>query len=369
MLSKNEIQYIKEYLPYEKAPILSLYLDTHPTRVENQGKGHYIRAKNALKELGVPKEVAERVLAYLEEPPKQRTTAIFASEEVFQVFGFHVDLPLVGGFLAHWGEPFVAPILFALEEYEPAGVAYIDRERWRFFRVQLGEIEEVHDAFLALDTTPWREFTVSATGRRYHAGRASGGAGMDLFKDRLEAWLVRFYKQVAKLLDQAMTEAQARCLILMGPEAPVRHFEGFLPPHLAQKVAVRLPSLPNPGATPGQVLKAVEPVLAEVERREEEALLGRLEEKGVFGPEALDLLQEGRVDLLVLPWDPEGRVYVGERVALSPEAAGGASPEEKPLVLVLPGLAEAYATRLEFLHGEPQRRLKERGGMAALLRW
>lgn len=369
MLDQEEILYLREGLSEGPTPLLSLYLDTHPTRAENQGKGYYLRAKNALKDLEVPKGVAERVLAYLEEPPKSRTTAIFAAEETFRVYGFQVDLPLVGGFLAHWGEPFLAPILFALDRYEPTGVAYIDGEKWRFFRVHLGEIEEIQDAFLALDSTPWRELSLSAKGRRYLQGRASGGAGQDLYRDRLEAWLVRFYKGVAKLLDQAMTEIQARRLILMGPEVPVRHFESFLPPHLAQKVVARLPSLPHPGASPGQVLKQVEPVLAEAERQEEEALLRTLEERGVFGPEALDLLQEGRVDLLVLPWDPEGRVYVGERVALNQEAAGGPNLEEKPLALVIPSLAEAYGTRLEFFHGETQDRLKERGGMAALLRW
>jgi hypothetical protein len=37
--------------------------------------------------------------------------------------------------------------------------------------------------------------------------------------------------------------------------------------------------------------------------------------------------------------------------------------------VVLPELAAGYAARVEFVRGEAERRLLERGGMAALLRW
>lgn len=370
MLTKEEIRYLKETLPQREGPLLSLYLDTHPTREENLGKAYALRAKAAMKALGVPEGVAQEVLLRLDEPPEGRTRALFAGEGFLESYAFHVDFPLVDGVLAHYGEPFLAPLLFALDEYERYGVVYVDRERWRFFTLHMGEIAEREDAFLALDPSLWREITLSREGRRLQQGRNSGGAGMDLFQDRLEAWQVRFYKEVARLLEKAVEEEGARRLLLMGPEAQVRLFEGFLPRHLAERVAARLPSLQSPGARPGEVLKRAEEVLAQAEREEERALLRRLEEQGVFGPEVLTLLQEGRVYLLVLPWVPEARVQVcPEGVYASLEGVPCPAPEEKPLALVIPGLAEAYGTRLEFVHGEAQQGLLERGGMAALLRW
>jgi len=37
--------------------------------------------------------------------------------------------------------------------------------------------------------------------------------------------------------------------------------------------------------------------------------------------------------------------------------------------VVLPELAAGYAAKLEFVRGEAEKQLLERGGMAALLRW
>ena len=56
-----------------------------------------------------------------------------------------MELPVVD--LAHgrvecrWGEPYVTPLLYALDEYERAGVLYLDQMSWRFYEIFLGEIE------------------------------------------------------------------------------------------------------------------------------------------------------------------------------------------------------------------------------------
>lgn len=97
-----------------------------------------------------------------------------------------------------------------------------------------------------------------------------------------------------------------------------------------------LPSLPHPGASPGEVLKRLEPVLEEVERREEVKLLERLEEaypKAAFGPEVLARVQEGRVEVWVLPWHLEQEVYLCQDFAFADEAQALAyceSPEKNP---------------------------------------
>ena len=383
MIGKEEIHRIRELIGAKEGPVLSLYVDVNPAKPENAGRAYALRAKDAIKALEVPGDLSERVLEVLQNQVLEARTAVFfAGEDLFEVLPLQVELPLVNsvktafldekagrylvdGVLAHWGEPFLLPLVYALDEYERYGIVYVDRERWRVFEVFLGEIEEVHDAFLALDTEAWRRLSLDAPGRRFNLGGiARGGAGPDLFAQRPEAELER------------LSEARGFTrLVLMGPEEHTKLFLGHLPKRLRERVVAELPSLPHPGASPGEVLKRLEPVLEEVERREEVKLLERLEEaypKAAFGPEVLARVQEGRVEVWVLPWHLEQEVYLCQDFAFADEAQALAyceSPEKKPLAAVLASLAVGYATKLEFVRGEAENRLLERGGMAALLRW
>jgi peptide subunit release factor 1 (eRF1) len=394
MIGKEEVRRIKESLKDLKTPALSLYLDINPAKPDNAGKAYALRAKDAMKALAVPEALAGKVLELLQhEVIQAKTLALFADQERLELFPLQVELPLVravktafvdektsrlltDGALAHYGEPFLLPLVYALDEYERYGVVYVDQERWRVFEVFLGEIAEVKDAFLALDTEAWRRLSLDAPGRRFNLGGiARGGAGQDLFAKRLAAWEERFYKALAHELVRHVEERGFTRLLLMGPEEHTKLFLGYLPKRLKEKVVAELPSLPHPGASPGEVLKRLEPVLEEVERQAEVRLLEELEEaypKAAFGPEVLARVQEGRVELWVLPWHLEKEVYACDGLYLAEEAQALAycqNPEKKPLAVVLPELAAGYAAKLEFVRGEAERRLLERGGMAALLRW
>ncbi|AEG33903.1 hypothetical protein Ththe16_1504 [Thermus thermophilus SG0.5JP17-16] len=393
MIGKEEIRRIRESIGAKEGPILSLYVDVNPAKPENAGRAYALRAKDAMKALNVPEGLSERVLEVLKNQVLEARTAVFfAGEDLFEVLLLQVELPLVNsvktafldekagrylvdGVLAYFGEPFLLPLVYALDEYERYGVVYVDQEKWRVFEVFLGEIEEVHDAFLALDTEAWRRLSLDAPGRRFNLGRISGGAAQDFFAKRLEAWEERFYKALAHELERLSEARGFTRLVLMGPEEHTKLFLGHLPKRLRERVVAELPSLPHPGASPGEVLKRLEPVLEEVERREEVRLLERLEEaypKAAFGPEVLARVQEGRVEVWVLPWHLEQEVYLCQDFAFADEAQALAyceSPEKKPLAAVLAPLAVGYATKLEFVRGEAEKRLLERGGMAALLRW
>jgi peptide subunit release factor 1 (eRF1) len=394
MIGKEEVRRIKESLKDLKTPALSLYLDINPAKPDNAGRAYALRAKDAMKALAVPEALGEKVLELLQhEVIQAKTLALFADQERLELFPLQVELPLVravktafvdektsrlltDGALAHYGEPFLLPLVYALDEYERYGVIYVDQERWRVFEVFLGEIAEVKDAFLALDTEAWRRLSLDAPGRRFNLGGiARGGAGQDLFAKRLAAWEERFYKALAHELVRHVEERGFTRLLLMGPEEHTKLFLGYLPKRLKEKVVAELPSLPHPGASPGEVLKRLEPVLEEVERQAEVRLLEELEEaypKAAFGPEVLARVQEGRVELWVLPWHLERELYACDGLYLAEEAQALAycqNPEKKPLAVVLPELAAGYAARVEFVRGEAERRLLERGGMAALLRW
>lgn len=394
MIGKEEIQRIKETLAIAEGPILSLYLDINPAKPENANRAYALRAKDAMKALGVPQDLQDRVLEVLKNQVLEAKTAVFfAKDKLFETLLLQVELPLVSslkttflgekesrfltdGALAHYGEPFLLPLIYALDEYERYGVVYLDQERWRVFEIFLGEIQEVGDAFLALDTEAWRRLSLDAPGRRFNLGGISrGGAGQDLFAKRLAAWEERFYKTLSHELEKLVEERGFTRLILMGPEEHTKLFLSYLPKRLKEKLVALLPSLPHPGASPGQVLKRLEPVLEEIERKGEVELLKKLEEaypKAVFGPEVLERVQEGRVELWVLPWHLDQTAYACDGIFFPDEARALATcekPEAKPLAVVLPELAAGYAAKLEFVRGEAEKQLLERGGMAALLRW
>ena len=382
------IDTLQEQLGEYEAPILSLYLDVNPAHAENLKGGYRIRAENAMKKAGVPGALIDEVVArFKEDPPHRygRTLALFAAEDPGELFEMHflqVDLPLVSEVdrvIARWSKPYVAPLLLVRDDYERCAVVYMDRTRWRFFEVHMGEIEEVKEAFVEIDTTEWRRLTEPTGGA---PAMETVGVGKDLYEGREEAWVHRFYKKNAALLEKAMAARGAERLILCGPEKARAAFEAVLPKATAGKVVARLPGLPHPEASPAQVLDHVADAVERAEREAERALLDRIAENGVWGLDAvLRALQEGRLFSVAVPWTPKvlfttvhrcpetGFVAVDAATAEA-ACAPGRAPAPVRLDEALPDLAVTHGSRLEFVRGEAERRLVETmDGIAGLRRW
>lgn len=378
MLTQESIRHIRELVAPRVAPVLSLYLDVNPANLNNSGKAYVLRARNALKAAGTPSEVSKKVLGALEhDAPQARSRAIFATNGWMEVYNLQVDLPLVQGVEARWGEPYLTPILYVLDEHERVGVVFLDSEKWRMFEVFLGEIEELPGAFRAVSTQDWGRLTQDSSGRRYGPGAAHrAAANTDRFERRMDAWTHRFYKQMVGILEQTVSQRNIQRLLLVGQKAEVQTFKELLPRPLREKVLAALPSLPTPLTQAGEVLGLVQGLLEPLQRERETRLLDELAERGVAGlDQTLELLQQGGLQLLVTPWNPKGRVYRapdGWVGASTPGAvAHGASQiEEVELKQVLPELVASYGTRLEFVHGPAEERLhRDFGGLAGLPRW
>ncbi len=391
MLGKDAIQAVKR-LAERPAPVLSLYVLTNPADPEVsqhtfdfKQKPYVIRAKDTMKALGVPAQIQKRVLDRLEhDAPQAATRALFAGEDFLEVFDLGAPLPVVdlasGLVEARYGEPYVAPLLFALDEYERYGVVYLDRERWRLFEVFMNQIEEVEDAFRAVAPEEWRRMSESRTSAPRNLGgyaaAARGGTAKDRFDRRLLAWTHRFYHDRAGELARFLAERGIARLILMGPEEDTRYFESFLPKGFPAEVVARLPSPGHPRVSPGEVLVRVRPAIEAIEREEEKRLLARVREEGIWGADrVLDALMVGRVYLWVLPWTLDREVFYcpEERFAAAELEAARAvcpAPEKRKLKDLVADLAEAYGARLEFVRGEAERWLTDEfGGMAGLVRW
>ncbi|WP_299427095.1 VLRF1 family aeRF1-type release factor [uncultured Meiothermus sp.] len=378
MLTQEGTRYIREFVAPRVAPVLSLYLDVNPANQGNQGKAYVLRARDALEAAGVPPEVSKKVLGALEhDAPQARSRVIFAASGWIETYDLQVDLPLVQGVEARWGEPYLTPIFYVLDEYERVGVVFLDSQKWRMFEVFLGEIEELPGAFRAVPTQDWNRLTQDGAGRRYSQGAVHrAAANTDRFERRLEVWTQRFYKQMVGILEQTLSKRDIQRLVLVGQKAEVLVFHELLPRRLRERVLATLPSLPTPLTQAGEVLRLVQGVLEPLERERENRLLDELAERGVAGrDQTLELLQQGGLHLLVAPWNPLGRVYRAPDgwVGGSKEGAvahGAGHIEEVDLKQVLPELAASYGTRLEFVRGPAEERLHQTfGGLVGLPRW
>ncbi|GEM89218.1 VLRF1 family aeRF1-type release factor [Oceanithermus desulfurans] len=394
MISKEAIQKLRNEIGLRSGPVLSLYLATNPASrdvldysASGKRKPFVIRAKDTLKALAVPEAIASRVIDRLEHDViRGRTRAVFATEDELEVYDLNVDLPVVnlphGEVLARWGEPYVLPLVLALDEYERYAVVLLDEERWRLFEVYLNDVREVADAFRAVAPETWRKLSESKPATPMGLGArgttARGGMGRDRFDRRVLAWTHRFYRQLAGELEGWLERLGAERLILMGVPEETRYFEELLPRAVRERVVAHLP-MPAGGSKvdASEVLALTEAAIEEAERRKEAELLDRIREEGVWGTEnVLEALQQGRVYVLVMPWHPEGRVWRCPDTgyaALARERAEAVCPgaaEEADLAETLVELAGLFGARVEFVRGDNADRLeREFGGLAGLKRW
>jgi peptide subunit release factor 1 (eRF1) len=346
-----------------------VYLNVNPARPENRKKAYLIRLKDALKEEGVPREMATRLVEYAEgEQFRARTLVLFAApDELFETYRLQVELPEG----VRWGEPYIAPLELAVDEYKPTGVMLLDAEKFRFFVSSLGEIEEELDARNVFSRAGWREVTVKPS-----TTTPRGGADRDAFEHRLEARIKRFYRELGKTLWGLVDQFGIRRLILAGPEERTAAFRAVLPQAVRSLVTetVHLPVK----ASEGEVMKRISAVEARIERGQEKRALAAARERGVRGPEdTLKALQEGRLHQLLAPWPLEGDVRWCDACTLatadgSDESCSycGGLTRMRALAGLIPELTTARRTRVEFVRGENAEILKEEfGGLAGLVRF
>ena len=382
MLRKDDIHFIKDTIVPHSAPLLSLYADVNPANPDNAGRAWLVRVKNTLRSLSLPPDLPEKVIEALEfERPEARTCALFAGKDLLRMYTLRVDLPVVdlahGRVDARWGEPYVFPLVYMIDEYERYGVVFVDRERWRFYDVFLGDIDERADAFLELHSDQSRKLEKRPAVRLVQGAVLRGGAEGDRFERHVEALAHRFYKRAAHLLEKLVDTAHTDWLILMGPDEDTHYFEQCLPRALRTRTAGLVPPPSNPQASAGEILKKVLPFITDNRQARELALLQELREKGMWGLSgSLQALQMGRFHLLVAPWSLGVKVLrcAGGLVVQDRSAAEafcpGQSVQEVALSDVLPDLAAAHGARLELVQGQAEDRLiREFDRLAGLPRW
>jgi hypothetical protein len=351
-------------------PMFSAYVGVNAAIPENQERAYLVRMRDAMNDLGVPEELQKRVREYLdaETHPRARTLALFAAEdELFEVYRLHVDLPES----FRWGDPYVAPLMLVMDEYEPYGAAVFDAERFRYFVVSPlaspREGEEVKaNGFREVDVHPSQPYP-------------RGGTDFEPASRRTEAHVHQFYNELGKLTRDLTFREGVRRLILAGPKERTAGFRKVLPNELKDRVAAE--EHLNLGSPEGELLDRLEAVRERAEHEREGELLAEIRESGVSGlDETISALQEeNRVYHLAVLWDLEGEIRWcdNDQLAIRDITAEecpycGQKTRVRPLTDVLVDLAAARGARLDFMLGENENTVilrDELGGIAGLTRF
>ncbi len=383
MISKKDILFIKEQIEFHKEPVLSIYADVNPARPENARNAWKIRIKNSLKEHNIPDSISKKVIEILElERPAARTIALFAANDFIERYDLQIELPVVdvanGRVDLYWGKPYVAPLVFAIDEYERTGILYLKKKDWNFYEMFLGELSEIKETFKDISSSQWDELSSLSADLYTNFLKSRVPTHPDKFPRRVDSIINRLYKQIALLLEKIISEREIKRLILLGPDEQTKFFSKFLSKSTRNLILSFAGDLAVQDPSPAIILEKVSPILENLERQYEKNLVESIPEKSfVSGTDStLDALQSGRVHLLVVPWSLNtdvwvcGDGFVGSSEQKTKEVCGSDNVRKEKLRNMIIDLSVHYGARLEFVRGEAEQKLlTEYGSLVGLLRW
>jgi hypothetical protein len=335
---------------------LSVFLMVDVARIENQAAtpGWRIWLKNALRELRSQHpedetfDALRRRCEALLEPHRghSKGLALFLTPSSEQLF--ELPVPLTEHSIAY-GRASLAPLLFAMDEYERTLIVVVDQARARFISGYMGGAQREGSHVNDVEAYDFPHKDQMPTGRN-QGDRTAGGSNRDAFAATLEDHLRRFYQEVAVQMRQLVQDQRIRRIILGGPAPSVHGLKHELHDALARQVVAIVP-IPQ-WLDDAAVMRLALPAALEVEHRQEEALidevvgLARSGSRGALGLVAVeDCLARQQVELLILPWP----------------VADAAMRDRLPLMALRAG------AQVEFVSGAAAERVNAEGGVAARL--
>lgn len=266
---------------------------------------------------------------------------------------------------ASWSEHFdLRPLLAVMAEHDRVLILLLDKEKARFFRAALEEIEEFEDLW---DYLP-----------RKHAQGELGTHERD--EPDHDMHVLLHVRHAVDALTRIDAREPARRILVGGPAQVVAAFERYLPKHVRPRVypCLHLPVC----STPARVLEVVREANRMLEREAEERLVAEILAEGsgraALGAGAvLEAVNERRARTLVLAESARlpggecpscGLVYADPLPAACPICAGSVHRLEDALV----ALADAVLRQdgsIQEVRDVAARKLEDHGGVAARLRY
>jgi protein required for attachment to host cells len=345
----EDIKRLKERLEGHAGPVLSMYLSVNARYPENQGQAYKVRLRDALEEMEVPEELAERVRGAVEDQvhPGARTVVFFAAEDgLFERYDLQLDL-----LEAHrFGEPYLAPLVLALDEHESYGVALVDAEEFRFFvSAPMGNPAKGSEG---ASSGFFREVDLKPSSPHPRGG---GTRDADPTGRKHQSNIHRFYKEAGELTQKLVNRDNVKNLIVAGPKERTSEFRKTLPEPVKEKVVAEETVATN--APEGEIMEQFEAIQERAEREREDGLIEAARENGVRGvKDTVEALQEGRVYHLITLYELEAEIRWcdHDELAITDVAEEecpfcGRHTRVRPLMDVLIDLATNRGARLEYV--------------------
>ncbi len=309
----------------------------------------------------------ENYLAYeLKEPG--RSLVIFSSTPAALWQVYHVPVPIRTRVV--WDErPYLRPLFTVMDEYERYGAVLVSREETRFFLFYMGEIAEY--SFSLHDYVPNRH--------------KRGGWAQARYQRHVDDHALHHFRSSAEIAARLAERDHWQRIVLMGTEENMARLKEFLPKAILERVAGEVPAhiADNINTIRDKVMALSQQIERQVEAKRVDAVMTAAEkgQNGVLGyADVLLAVQEGRVDLLVVPerlqhpgWEcTRCGGLVADILSTPPKSCpycGGPLKEVEDVVdLAMQAVLDAGGT-VEVLRGPMRDTFLQEGIIGALLRY
>ncbi|MCU0498039.1 MAG: VLRF1 family aeRF1-type release factor [Anaerolineae bacterium] len=355
-----DIDDVKSVVRLTDPPLLTLYLQIDNALPENQAQfpAWYIWAKNALQNYEADhhqdlfEQARDRVMETLETyRPQGKGLVLFFGRDLERIYELPV-LPHEN--LMSFGEGFVAPLMWLIDEFEPYLIVMVTKDEAHFLRTYLGDIQRQDQIASDRFTFDYRELTRMpyTVGPRGQNMTYPGGSDRDSFDDMMDEQITKFFRDVAQHVRELQGKHGRNRIIIGGSEQSAKAVYKLLHEEVAKNV-VEVVSLPA-YESDYQIMQRVLPIAIEYERKTELEIVDQVIDftrsggRGALGLEDVrEALEMQRVELLVMPLrngDVSDRLL--HELTLKVFDSGG---------------------RVEIVHGEAADRLNQEGGVGARL--
>jgi Bacterial archaeo-eukaryotic release factor family 10 len=376
MLSNGFLESLSQ-LP---SPLLTAYVRTTPEEASLQGSEprylHFAKEEGKAVAQGLPSEEQElfskeleRVTEFLSHPKSHGSLVIFAGPSVWQAMPLQVEVKDE----LSWGKPLVAQLVWLAGEHKEYGIVAVDHKGARFFRYFLRDVLEGPEKTFNIEFSGWRQKDL---GKINSEGMSiTHGTQRDVFDKRMANQYVRLCRETAEQAATFFANNHLAAIFLVGPDKLTAVIEAKFP--RSSRLSFIRDDQDLARVSPPELLKHLEPRIADWEREHEKALITALTDHArgaIVGGETLLQLQRGMVRTLVLARDFDIVLQQCRECSWKGRCAERVCPVcqgevgDATLRDVLPELLLKHQVDLEIVSDEPAERLKQMGGMAGWLR-